>query len=76
MLGKIKQKFANFVDSRIQNYNKTHKVAEDQKDNVEFDDMSMAEAEARKQQNSLLNNLRYSFQKDFSIISAVCQPPF
>ena len=71
MLGKIKQKFANFVDSRIQNYNKTHKVAEDQKDNVEFSDMSMAQAEAKRQQNNLLNNLKFSFQKDFSSLEYV-----
>lgn len=64
MLGKLKQKLTNFVDSRIQNYLSKDNNKEDTGYNVI--DESMAEAENKRNKNSLTKNLLYSIQKDFN----------
>ena len=69
MLGKIKQKLTNFIDGRIHKIlSSKNKQAEDK---LEYADVSMAEAELRKEQNDLIQNLQYSFQRDFDSLSYV-----
>ena len=67
MLGKIKQKLTNFIDSRVQLYLSKDKKTENKKEDII--DMSMAEAEMQKQQKNLIDNLKYSFQKDFDSLT-------
>ncbi len=67
MLGNLKKKLTEFVDNRIKEFNKQSKgTAPKQKEELKEEDMSMAEAEAKKRQNSLIDNLKYSFQRDLS----------
>lgn len=66
MLGKIKKKFTEFVDNRIKEYSKQSKGTATKDEELTEADMSMAEAEAQKRHNSLIDNLKYSFQRDLS----------
>ena len=67
MLGNLKKKLTEFVDNRIKEFNKQSKgTAPKQEEELKEEDMSMAEAEAKKRQNSLIDNLKYSFQRDLS----------
>ena len=62
MLGKIKSKLANFVDSRIKQYISGLDKEEYKISNTE----TMADSE--KSNSSLISNLKYSFQKDFDTL--------
>lgn len=71
MLGKLKKKLTEFVDSRIKEYSKQSKSATDNSKDEKDIDISMAEAESKKQHNGLIDNLKYSFQRDFSSLEYV-----
>lgn len=64
MVGNIKKKFEKFIDSRIINYfSKNKSVEKKAEDDI---DVSMAEAENKREQNDLVKNLIYSIQRDFN----------
>lgn len=66
MVGKLKQKITKFIDSRINsvlNIRLSTRIKEDKA--TDSIDVSMAEAENKKEQNDLVKNLIYSIQRDF-----------
>ena len=74
MLGRIRKKFTDFVDKRIEEYSRRNKKEEAVRDErITERDVSMAEAEKKKRENSLIENLNYSFQRDLSSLEYIKQ---